>query len=116
MPDLWDEKASQRLGDKAESLIAQRTAAGVAADGRPFRPLATGEATDLRDTGRLMSSIQVTATPRGARVEATTDYAIFVQARRPFMGLTDSDLKELDREAEAALDELERQWRQASWG
>lgn len=115
MPVLWDEKASRRLGARAQRLIEERTAAGVAADGRPFRPLADGSPSTLRDTGRLMD-LSLDAGANGASVAATTDYALFVQAKRPFMGLTPADLTALDREAEAIFDEIERQWRQESWG
>lgn len=107
---LWEPEDSLHIAQVARRLIVARTDRGIGADGRTFAPLDDGQATDLRRTGRMLGSLDVVRTRQGAAVEAGVEYARYVDAKRPFMGLTEGDLAELDAEVERRLEARERAW------
>lgn len=110
MSVLWGPDDSVHLGEWVARRIVERTARGIGANGRRFAPLEDGERTDLRRTGAMLGSLQVKRTPRGAAVEAGVEYARYVDAKRPFMGLTSKDLAELDEQVEQRLEARDRAW------
>jgi len=113
-PDLWTAANSRRVGDWIAAVVEARTAKGISATGQKFQPYdpdtveqkRTRRVT-LRQTGRMLDTLKVTPTARGVEVAATVPYARFVEADRPFLGLTDTELKALDQVVAGELDREE---------
>ncbi len=107
-PVLWEPEDSVEAAQAARELIVERTRRGIGADGQAFEPLDDGSPTDLERSGRMLGTLEVVRTRRGAAVRATVDYARYVDARRPFMGLTNQQLEQLDQVVEQLLERRER--------
>lgn len=90
--------------------IVTRTRAGIGADGRKLAPLDTGKPSTLTKSGRMLDTLRITIDDDGVTITPTVDYARYVSQERPFLGLTDGELPDLDREMERALDAAEARY------
>lgn len=87
--------------------IVSRTRAGIGVDGKQLKPLDTGRPSTLTKSGKLLDTLRIEVTDAGVTITPTVDYARYVSRERPFLGLADAELPDLDREMERALDEAE---------
>jgi len=97
----WKKADSERVGRLMQGTILSRVREGMGADSKPFRPYTTAYAkkkgvgrieVDLRDTGKMLGQMRIYAEDLGVTVEAGADYAVFVDAIRPFMGFEEGDI------------------------
>ncbi len=112
---LWTKSDSQAIAAFAQDCILKRTARGVSATGKRFKPLADGSPSTLRDTGQLLDSLRATGTRTEATVSAGVEYARYVDQERPFLALTDAEVREQDTLFEQLLEENEERalnWKQ----
>jgi len=113
-PDLWTRANSERVGRAIVRIIKARTARGVSALGQPFEPYAPETAAEkgstkvtLRATGRMLDGLTIKATATGAVIQSKAPYAGAVDAVRPWLALTEAELKELDKMVSEELDREE---------
>lgn len=99
----WTAADAASLTERVRDTIIARTRRGVGSDGRRFDRKADGSPSRLQDTGRLLDSLQGRVESDQAVVEATVDYAQYVEQERPFLALTKAESKKLQRELEREI-------------
>lgn len=107
---VWDEKSSASLAKKAVSRVQDRAFnKGLDANDKKFKPYSKSSGktgpVNLTDTGRLKASLEVVDTSEsGFSISTDVPYAGFVNESRPFMGLSDEDMKSLKDEIEKSVE------------
>lgn len=107
---IWTEADNKALGREVRRLIRVRSRAGIGLDGQRLTPKADGTPSRLTRTGRLLRSLRVYPGKRGVSIKAEAAYSDYVDDARPFMGLTEQQLAELDKLVEQRLDRNEREY------
>lgn len=98
-----------KLAKDLKASIIQRSKAGIDAEGKQMKPLADGSKADLTETGRLLDSLKTTVSSKGTVViEPTVGYAKYVQAIRPFMGISPKEAEIIDDFTRAFLADMEK--------
>lgn len=90
--------------------IVSRTRAGVDADGRRLKPKDDGKPSTLTKSGKMLDTLRIEVTDDGVTITPTVDYARYVAQERPFLGLSDAELPDLDAELARALDAAEARY------
>lgn len=107
---VWDEKSSVSLAKKAVSRVQDRAFnKGLDTNDKKFKPYSKSSGktgpVNLTDTGRLKASLEVVDTSEsGFSISTDVPYAGFVNESRPFMGLSDEDMKSLKDEIEKSVE------------
>jgi hypothetical protein len=104
------------LGVLRRRLMVERVGRGLGSDGRKLKPLVDGSPSYLRRTGSLLGGFRVRATDTTVTIEATVDYAPYVEEARPFIAPTDAEQAEVDAEFERRLGIREREFDQRRAG
>lgn len=105
---LWDQAASQAVGEAIRDIIVVRSRRGVSGLGRRLRRLFGGKPSNLTRTGALLDTLAVVPTPASVEVQTTVRYASYVDNDRPFMTLTAGELRQVDKVVTAELRRLEQ--------
>ena len=94
------------IGDEIISKIKDRTSKGLDKDGKPFKPysqmylkIKKSKDVDLKMTGKMLNSIK--SSPSGDNSVnifiSGVSYSEKVLDQRPILGLTDSEIKDLEK-------------------